>query len=184
MNRARTWNGSLLPENGIRWLRCQGEDGGRTAQPRAGGLDALDQAHRRGAGRHEDMDAGPQHVFDLDGIATRDGGDDHRTGIGGAVEFVSGISDERLVELYASSQVAVVPSLYEGFSLPAVEAMASGTPLVATTGGALPEVVGADGREVRAGPRECPVPAGGPEDDKLGPPTQMGIVQRIDGAEK
>ena len=68
-----------------------------------------------------------------------------RLGLEGAVSFVSGISDERLVELYAEATVAVVPSLYEGFSLPAVEAMACGVPLVATTGGALPEVVGSDG---------------------------------------
>ena len=68
-----------------------------------------------------------------------------RLGLGDAVEFSSGVSDDRLVELYAEAQVAVVPSLYEGFSLPAAEAMASGCPLVATTGGALPEVVGTDG---------------------------------------
>ncbi len=68
-----------------------------------------------------------------------------RLGLADAVEFVNGVSDERIVELYAESEVAVVPSLYEGFSLPAVEAMASGIPLVATTGGALPEVVGRDG---------------------------------------
>jgi glycosyltransferase involved in cell wall biosynthesis len=67
-----------------------------------------------------------------------------RLGLGDAVEFASGVSDDRLVELYAQAQVAVVPSLYEGFSLPAAEAMASGVPLVATTGGALPEVVGGD----------------------------------------
>jgi glycosyltransferase involved in cell wall biosynthesis len=65
-----------------------------------------------------------------------------RLGLDGVVRFVSGVSDERLVELYAEATVAVVPSLYEGFSLPAVEAMACGVPLVATTGGALPEVVG------------------------------------------
>ncbi len=68
-----------------------------------------------------------------------------RLGLGDAVEFASQVSDERVVELYAEAQVAVVPSLYEGFSLPAVEAMASGVPLIATTGGALPEVVGPDG---------------------------------------
>lgn len=62
-----------------------------------------------------------------------------------AVEFVSGISDERLVELYNESACAVVPSLYEGFSLPAIEAMSTGCPLVATTGGAIPEVAGPDG---------------------------------------
>jgi glycosyltransferase involved in cell wall biosynthesis len=65
-----------------------------------------------------------------------------RLGLQDAVTFVSGVPQERIVELYAEAQVAVVPSLYEGFSLPAIEAMACGVPLVATTGGALPEVVG------------------------------------------
>jgi glycosyltransferase involved in cell wall biosynthesis len=68
-----------------------------------------------------------------------------RLGLEGAVRFVSGVDPERMVELYAEAEVAVVPSLYEGFSLPAIEAMACGVPLVATTGGALPEVVGANG---------------------------------------
>ncbi len=65
--------------------------------------------------------------------------------LGDAVEFVTGVSDRRIVELYNEATVAVVPSLYEGFSLPAIEAMSTGVPLVATTGGALPEVVGVDG---------------------------------------
>src|SRR5436309_876947 len=69
-----------------------------------------------------------------------------RLGLDGAVRFVSGVDPARMVELYAEATVAVVPSLYEGFSLPAIEAMACGVPLVATTGGALPEVVGPDGR--------------------------------------
>ncbi|MGO8873564.1 MAG: glycosyltransferase family 4 protein [Acidimicrobiales bacterium] len=61
------------------------------------------------------------------------------------VRCVTGISDDELARNYAQAQVAVVPSLYEGFSLPAIEAMACGVALVATTGGALPEVVGTDG---------------------------------------
>jgi glycosyltransferase involved in cell wall biosynthesis len=66
-------------------------------------------------------------------------------GLDDAVEFVSGVTDERIVELYNESACAVVPSLYEGFSLPAIEAMSTACPLVATTGGALPEVAGPDG---------------------------------------
>jgi glycosyltransferase involved in cell wall biosynthesis len=74
------------------------------------------------------------------------------------VHFVSGVTDERIVELYAESELAVVPSLYEGFSLPAIEAMVTGTALVATDGGALPEVTGRDGDTVlacRAGDAEA-----------------------------
>jgi len=61
------------------------------------------------------------------------------------VRFVSGLTDEGIAALLASAEIAVVPSLYEGFSIPAVEAMACATPLIATRGGALPEVVGTDG---------------------------------------
>ncbi|MEZ5144298.1 MAG: glycosyltransferase family 4 protein [Acidimicrobiales bacterium] len=68
-----------------------------------------------------------------------------RLGLRGAVTFVSDLTDEELVRHYAAAEVAAVPSLYEGFSLPAVEAMACGVALVATTGGALPEVVGPPG---------------------------------------
>lgn len=56
--------------------------------------------------------------------------------------FVSGIETEELVRLYAEASVVVVPSIYEGFGLPAGEAMACGVPVISTTGGALPEVVG------------------------------------------
>jgi len=62
--------------------------------------------------------------------------------LGDKDRFVTGISDVQLAELAASAELAVVPSLYEGFSLPAVEHMASGTPLVASRTGALPEVTG------------------------------------------
>jgi glycosyltransferase involved in cell wall biosynthesis len=75
-----------------------------------------------------------------------------RYGLEDAVRFVKGISDSELVELVRGAQIACVPSLYEGFSLPAAEAMATGTPLVATTGGAIPEVAGADGETCLAVP--------------------------------
>ena len=68
------------------------------------------------------------------------------------IDFVSGVSDERIVELYAEAELAVVPSLYEGFSLPAIEAMSTGICLVATDGGALPEVTGTHNETVL----QCP----------------------------
>lgn len=68
-----------------------------------------------------------------------------RLGLSQVVQFQSDLSEEQIATLYAQSLLAVVPSLYEGFSLPAVEAMACAVPVVATTGGALPEVLGPSG---------------------------------------
>ena len=65
-----------------------------------------------------------------------------RLGLDDCVSFVSDVPDRRIVELYCEAELAIVPSLYEGFSLPAIEAMACAVPLVATTAGALPEVAG------------------------------------------
>ncbi|MEI2811565.1 MAG: glycosyltransferase family 4 protein [Nocardioides sp.] len=61
------------------------------------------------------------------------------------VQFVHGISDEELVRIMGSAEIACVPSLYEGFSLPTAELMACETPLVVSRAGAIPEVVGPDG---------------------------------------
>lgn len=66
----------------------------------------------------------------------------HRLGLADKVQFVNGISTEQMVRYYAEAAIAVVPSVYEGFGLPAGEAMACGVPVVSTDGGALPEVVG------------------------------------------
>jgi glycosyltransferase involved in cell wall biosynthesis len=68
-----------------------------------------------------------------------------RLGLEDCVRFVHGISDEDLVDVMGSAEVACVPSLYEGFSLPTAELMACETPLVVSRAGAIPEVVGPDG---------------------------------------
>jgi glycosyltransferase involved in cell wall biosynthesis len=68
-----------------------------------------------------------------------------RLAITDSVRFVDGLSDAELATLVGSAEVACVPSLYEGFSLPTVEAMACETPLVVSRAGAIPEVVGPDG---------------------------------------
>jgi len=73
-------------------------------------------------------------------------------GISDIVHLASGLSDDDLAALFASAEVACIPSRYEGVSLPAVEAMASGTPIVASRVGALPEVLGADGACARLVP--------------------------------
>ncbi len=65
-----------------------------------------------------------------------------RLGIANHITFTGHISDAEFVREYARATLAVVPSVYEGFGLPVGEAMACGVPVISTTGGALPEVVG------------------------------------------
>ena len=78
-----------------------------------------------------------------------------KLGIFRRVTFTGKLSPENLRREYHSAQVTVVPSLYEGFGLPAAESMACGTPVVATSAGALPEVVGEDGAGILVPPRDA-----------------------------
>jgi glycosyltransferase involved in cell wall biosynthesis len=80
-----------------------------------------------------------------------DGGSPHRKGIyemiremgvSDRIDFIGKITEEELAYQYNEAEIAVVPSVYEGFGFPAAEAMACGTPVIASDGGALPEVVG------------------------------------------
>jgi len=65
--------------------------------------------------------------------------------LGGRVECTGKIPTQEVAAKYREAEIAVCPSVYEGFGFPAAEAMSSGLPVVSTTGGALPEVVGEDG---------------------------------------
>jgi glycosyltransferase involved in cell wall biosynthesis len=71
------------------------------------------------------------------------------------VTFTGRISDQELIHQYARASIAVIPSLYEGFGLPAGEAMACAVPVISSTGGALPEVVGDAGILVPPGSRDA-----------------------------
>ncbi|MCC7517017.1 MAG: glycosyltransferase family 4 protein [Pseudomonadales bacterium] len=78
-----------------------------------------------------------------------------RLAIGDIVQFVSGISTEQLVRHYNEAEIVVCPSLYEGFGLPAGEAMSCATAVISSDGGALPEVVGDAGLVVKAGSEQA-----------------------------
>lgn len=79
----------------------------------------------------------------------------HKLKLEKVVRFTGPLSDEAFVREYARATLAVVPSIYEGFGLPAGEAMACGVPVISTTGGALPEVVGDAGILVPPGDAEA-----------------------------
>jgi glycosyltransferase involved in cell wall biosynthesis len=86
---------------------------------------------------------------DLELIVVAKGTDNRTTqrlistlGIRDYVKFIDEIDTLELVNQYRLASVVIVPSVYEGFGLPAAEAMACGAPTVSTTAGALPEVVG------------------------------------------
>jgi glycosyltransferase involved in cell wall biosynthesis len=65
-----------------------------------------------------------------------------KLGLNGRVEFAGHVDKRELAELYRGAECLVFPSRYEGFGLPVVEAMASGTPVVAAASGSIPEVAG------------------------------------------
>lgn len=66
-------------------------------------------------------------------------------GLENTVKYTGRLRTEELATVYSASEIAVVPSLYEGFGFPAGEAMSCGVPLISSSGGALPEVTGKDG---------------------------------------
>ncbi|MEE9381198.1 MAG: glycosyltransferase family 4 protein [Hyphomonadaceae bacterium] len=65
-----------------------------------------------------------------------------KLGVKDRIRYIHDLTHDEMAEAYCSATIAVTPSLYEGFGFPAAEAMACGTPVVVTNGGALPEVVG------------------------------------------
>jgi len=77
-----------------------------------------------------------------------------RSGLMDQVTFRSGLSNADLVDLYRRAGVFVSASRFEGFGLPAAEAMATGAPVIVSDGGALPEVAGEAGIVVPAGQAE------------------------------
>jgi glycosyltransferase involved in cell wall biosynthesis len=78
-------------------------------------------------------------------------------GLEGRVQVVDRmLTVPELVKHYSSARVALVPSFFEGFGFPASEAMACGLPVIANAAGALPEVVGTDGRTGRLVPQRNP----------------------------
>ena len=65
----------------------------------------------------------------------------NRLNLQGQINFFSNLTQDQIRKIYCESELAVIPSLYEGFGFAAIEAMACNVPLISTSGGALPEVI-------------------------------------------
>lgn len=111
-----------------------------------------------------------------------------RFGLKDSVRVTGRVDVLEMVRLYAEAEVAVVPSLYEGFSLPALEAMSCGVPLVATKGSSLEEVIGRGGEAgVLVAPGDAGVLAGAMGEllqdplrrKKLGESARRRVVERF-----
>ena len=100
-----------------------------------------------------------------------------RHGLTGQVTYTGRVARGELVRLYSRSQVLVSPSLYEGFGLPAAEAMACGLPVVATSAGAFPEVIADGTTGVLVPPRDAPALAGAIRDLLSDPETCLRMGQ-------
>lgn len=117
-------------------------------------------------------DESPAHLVVVSKV--RRGGSTERLvgelGLGDRVRFVSGLPQDELAALLASAEIGCVPSLYEGFSFPAIESMASGCAVIASDAGALPEVIGTDGEAGLLVPAGDPGALGVALDKVLGDP--------------
>lgn len=78
----------------------------------------------------------------------------HALDLAGRVRFTGKVSSEELARAYRDAAAVVLPSLFEGFGLPAIEALAAGTPVVASRAGALPEVIADAGAGALVPPRD------------------------------
>ena len=137
-------------------LSQSGWPDGRTYFVYVGGFNPHKNLHRlvrafaRAAGEHPAVDvgllmvgdfAGDNFHADLDALRA----EIERLGVGGRVHFPGFVPDDDLRTLYSDALALVIPSLEEGFGLPAVEAAACGTPCVATQNSPLPELLAGGG---------------------------------------